>query len=189
MFKIFVKCSQELQCPSSVKRRSIKIQLHNSGQLILHNVRIKTEPTFLDYIQNETKLIFIVAVDFTASNGNPSNSNPLYYNDPTCAPNQYITAIQPLVISFKTMTVTNFSQCWILEQDPNQMEGLAIISPLGLQMILHARAYLAFVVPTKQPSRMSNFIDLQTSLLLFIMWPEGGASTDMTQATFLYSLS
>ena len=70
--------------------------LQNSGQLILHNVRIETSPTFLDYIQNETKLKFIVAVDFTASNGNPSDRNSLHYNDPTGAPNQYITAIQPV---------------------------------------------------------------------------------------------
>ena len=36
----------------------------------------------------------LFAVDFTASNGNPSDSNSLYFNDPTGAPNQYITAIQ-----------------------------------------------------------------------------------------------
>ena len=64
------------------------------SQLILHNVRIETRPTFLDYIQNETKLKFIVAVDFTASNGNPSDSNSLHCKDPTGAPSQYITAIE-----------------------------------------------------------------------------------------------
>ena len=59
-------------------------------------MRIETRPTFLDYIQNGTKLNFISAVDFTASNGNPSDSKSLYYNDPTGAPNQYISAIQLL---------------------------------------------------------------------------------------------
>ena len=78
------------------EKRSKKIQLQNSGQLILHNVRIETRPTFLDYIQNETKLKFIVAVEFTTSNGNPSDRNSLHYNDPTGAPNQYTTAIQPV---------------------------------------------------------------------------------------------
>ena len=68
--------------------------LQNSGQLILHNVRIETRPTFLDYIHNETKLKFIFAVDFTASNGNPSDINSLHYKNPTGAPNQYITAIK-----------------------------------------------------------------------------------------------
>ena len=42
----------------------------------------------------ETELNFIVAVDFTASNGNPSDINSLHYKNPTGAPNQYITAIK-----------------------------------------------------------------------------------------------
>jgi len=35
-----------------------------------------------------------VAVDFTGSNGNPQDPRSLHYNDPTGAPNQYITAIR-----------------------------------------------------------------------------------------------
>ena len=50
--------------------------------------------TFLDYIQNGTEFSFIVAVDFTASNENPSDSNSLHCKDPTGAPSQYITAIK-----------------------------------------------------------------------------------------------
>ena len=42
----------------------------------------------------ETELNFIVAVDFTASNGNPSDINSLHYKDPTGAPNTYITAMK-----------------------------------------------------------------------------------------------
>ena len=33
------------------KKKQKKIEQNNSGQLILHNVRIETRPTFLDYIQ------------------------------------------------------------------------------------------------------------------------------------------
>jgi hypothetical protein len=51
-------------------------------------------PTFLDYIQNGTELSFTVAIDFTASNGNPNHSTSLHYKDPTGAPNQYMTAIR-----------------------------------------------------------------------------------------------
>jgi hypothetical protein len=39
------------------------------------------------------ELSFTVAVDFTASNGNPQSSNSLHYIDPTGRPNQYLTAI------------------------------------------------------------------------------------------------
>jgi hypothetical protein len=35
-----------------------------------------------------------VAVDFTASNGNPNDQRSLHYRDPTGRPNQYVTAIQ-----------------------------------------------------------------------------------------------
>ena len=42
----------------------------------------------------ETELNFIVAVDFTASNGNPSDFDYLHYKNPTGAPNQYITVMK-----------------------------------------------------------------------------------------------
>ena len=37
---------------------------------------------------------FTVAVDFTASNGNPSNPSSLHYINQYGAPNQYASAIQ-----------------------------------------------------------------------------------------------
>merc|ERR1712126_10538 len=76
------------------KKKGKKRNYKNSGQLILHNVRIESRPTFLDFIQNGTELNFVVAIDFTASNGNPSHSNSLHYNSPSGEPNQYVTAIQ-----------------------------------------------------------------------------------------------
>ena len=78
------------------KKKQKKSSYKNSGQLILHNVRIEMRSTFLDYIQNGTELNFIVAVDFTASNGNLSDINSLHYKNPTGAPNQYITAIKSI---------------------------------------------------------------------------------------------
>merc|ERR1711892_1572349 len=76
------------------KKKQKKSNYKNSGQLILHSVKIETRPTFLDFIQNGTELNFMVAVDFTGSNGNPSERTSLHYNDPSGEPNQYITAIQ-----------------------------------------------------------------------------------------------
>jgi len=78
----------------NAKKKQKKSSYKNSGQLILHSVRLEIRPTFLDYIQNGTELNFIVAVDFTGSNGNPSHPSSLHYNDPTGEPNQYITAIK-----------------------------------------------------------------------------------------------
>jgi hypothetical protein len=66
----------------------------NSGVLIVNSVKLEVLPTFLDFIQGGTELEFTVAVDFTASNGNPNYFTSLHYNDPTGAPNQYVTAIK-----------------------------------------------------------------------------------------------
>jgi len=40
------------------------------------------------------QLNFTVAIDFTGSNGPPSDPRSLHYKDPSGAPNQYVTAIQ-----------------------------------------------------------------------------------------------
>jgi hypothetical protein len=38
-------------------------------------------PSFLDYIRGGTEVNFTVAVDFTASNGNPNDQRSLHYRD------------------------------------------------------------------------------------------------------------
>ena len=66
----------------------------NSGFLHLVTCKLEIVPTFLDFISNGTELSFTVAVDFTASNGNPQDSRSLHYIDPSGAPNQYVAAIK-----------------------------------------------------------------------------------------------
>uniref|UniRef100_A0A3B4FP59 Copine-8-like n=1 Tax=Pundamilia nyererei TaxID=303518 RepID=A0A3B4FP59_9CICH len=43
---------------------------------------VESEFTFLDYIKGGTQINFTVAIDFTASNGNPSQSTSLHYMNP-----------------------------------------------------------------------------------------------------------
>merc|ERR1712130_242610 len=64
------------------------------GLLIVRSCQLETRPTFLDYIQGGMELSFTVAIDFTASNGNPASPSSLHYNDPSGNPNQYLTAIR-----------------------------------------------------------------------------------------------
>ena len=56
-------------------------------------LKIEEEKTFLDYIQGGVQLHFTVAVDFTASNGDPSHPQSLHYRAPGFE-NQYSLAIR-----------------------------------------------------------------------------------------------
>ncbi|XP_016460164.2 protein BONZAI 1 isoform X1 [Nicotiana tabacum] len=53
----------------------------------------KTQHTFLDYLACGYELNFMVAIDFTASNGNPRLPDSLHYIDPSGRPNAYQKAI------------------------------------------------------------------------------------------------
>jgi len=75
------------------KKKNKRKSYRNSGRLVMSSCQVEEVPTFLDYIQGGMELSFTVAVDFTASNGDPQTSNSLHYIDPTGRPNQYLTAI------------------------------------------------------------------------------------------------
>ena len=66
----------------------------NSGVVMLDTFRAEMVPSFLDYIKGGTQVNFTVAVDFTGSNGHPSDPSSLHYINPSGDPNQYQTAIQ-----------------------------------------------------------------------------------------------
>lgn len=61
--------------------------------LLLQVMSFMAEPqaTFLDYIQTGTEISFIVAVDFTASNGDPRNPASKHYS--AAGPTQYENAV------------------------------------------------------------------------------------------------
>lgn len=52
------------------------------GKAIISDFKLTTQATFLDYIRAGSQIHFVIAVDFTASNGDPSLSNSLHYLDP-----------------------------------------------------------------------------------------------------------
>ena len=84
----------ELPLINQKKKNKKKAKYRNSGLLIVRSCLLETRPTFLDYIQGGMEMSFTVAIDFTASNGNPASSSSLHFNDPTGNPNQYLTAIR-----------------------------------------------------------------------------------------------
>ncbi|KAE9459083.1 hypothetical protein C3L33_09015, partial [Rhododendron williamsianum] len=72
------------------------------SQLFVDRIVEKKLNSFLDYISNGFELNFMVAVDFTASNGNPLSRDSLHYIDPSGRLNAYQQAIMEVgeVIQF-----------------------------------------------------------------------------------------
>ncbi|XP_058103562.1 uncharacterized protein LOC131247146 [Magnolia sinica] len=63
------------------------------GQLFVESFSEHDGSTFLDYITSGCELNFMVAIDFTASNGNPRLPDSLHYIDPSGRLNAYQRAI------------------------------------------------------------------------------------------------
>mmetsp|Transcript_19842 Transcript_19842/g.25653 ORF Transcript_19842/g.25653 Transcript_19842/m.25653 type:complete len:588 (+) Transcript_19842:125-1888(+) len=66
----------------------------SSGKLCFEKCELKHHPSFLDFIHAGSEMSFIVAIDYTASNGDPQVPGTLHYLDPTGNQlNQYAQAI------------------------------------------------------------------------------------------------
>ncbi|XP_062612152.1 copine-8-like [Saccostrea cucullata] len=76
------------------KKQAKKKKYKDSGEVLLLSYKSEQIFSFLDYIQSGTEMNFTVAIDFTASNGNPSSPSSLHYLNPYGTPNQYAAAIQ-----------------------------------------------------------------------------------------------
>lgn len=63
------------------------------SQLFVDKFSESVHHTFLDYLDNGFEMSFMVAVDFTASNGNPRLPDSLHYIDHSGRPNAYQKAI------------------------------------------------------------------------------------------------
>ncbi|XP_076035926.1 copine-8-like isoform X2 [Oratosquilla oratoria] len=74
------------------KKKAKKSNYKNSGTLVLNTMAIHVEPSFLDYIRGGKQLHFTVAVDFTASNGDPHLPGSLHFREQ--GDNQYSLAIK-----------------------------------------------------------------------------------------------
>lgn len=74
-----------------------KMQLENNkrktvGFFSFKNLNVTQVPTFIDYLRSGLQLNMITAIDFTASNGNPTTPNSLHFITPTGL-NQYQNCI------------------------------------------------------------------------------------------------
>nr|XP_022302615.1 copine-8-like isoform X2 [Crassostrea virginica] len=87
-------CSSNIFHVIHPKKQAKKKKYKDSGEVILLSYKSEQICSFLDYIQSGTEMNFTVAIDFTASNGNPSTPSSLHYLNPYGTPNQYAAAIQ-----------------------------------------------------------------------------------------------
>ena len=80
------------------KRNKKGSKYKNSGTVSLKKSLVQLVPSFLDYIQGGTQVNFTLAIDFTGSNGNPTDPRSLHYRGdpsrPNMPANQYVTAIR-----------------------------------------------------------------------------------------------
>ncbi|XP_012689933.1 copine-4 [Clupea harengus] len=74
------------------KYQTKKKNYRNSGVVTINLCKIIKMHSFLDYIMGGCQIQFTVAIDFTASNGDPRNSCSLHYIHPY-QPNEYLKAL------------------------------------------------------------------------------------------------
>ena len=68
----------------------------------MDNFQFIKKPTFIDFLKDGLELNMTIAVDFTASNGNPTDANSLHYMSPN-GMNQYqmaISAISGILVNY-----------------------------------------------------------------------------------------
>lgn len=84
------RTGEHLFIPVSVQSHQNKVL---KSQLYVDKYSENIQHTFLDYLAGGYELNFMVAIDFTASNGNPRLPDSLHYIDPSGRPNAYQRAI------------------------------------------------------------------------------------------------
>lgn len=77
------------------KKRRKGSRYLNSGKLRLANVSVTPMPTFVQYLQHASlSMRFIIAIDFTGSNGDPRAPQSLHFNADPARPNEYVRSLR-----------------------------------------------------------------------------------------------
>merc|ERR1719220_2573328 len=94
--------------PEKMKKKK---NYKNSGKVFLEYLETYSEPSFVDYLQGGLALNFSVAVDFTASNGDPQNPRSLHFLSQS-GENHILKLLKQLVKSLYHMMQTSNFQDW-----------------------------------------------------------------------------
>uniref|UniRef100_A0A1I7ZVG1 Copine-3 n=1 Tax=Steinernema glaseri TaxID=37863 RepID=A0A1I7ZVG1_9BILA len=92
-----LRTKEDVEIPliNEKKREKKGKKYKDSGRLVFDSVSTRRHYTFIEYITAQTRLDFSIAIDLTASNGNPLAQNSLHYIDPTRC-NQYQLACRAI---------------------------------------------------------------------------------------------
>ncbi|KAL5473575.1 hypothetical protein EMCRGX_G028072 [Ephydatia muelleri] len=139
-----------------------------TGMLVFTSVRVTPVYSFVDYIKGGCQISLITAVDFTASNGHPSDPSSLHYSTPS-QENEYIQAIRSVASvlapydSDQMIPAFGFgaqlppeweiSHCFPLNFNYQNPEVY------GVQGILDAYQYTLHNVKLHGPTNFSSFLD------------------------------
>uniref|UniRef100_A0A8C9VQX8 Copine 7 n=2 Tax=Scleropages formosus TaxID=113540 RepID=A0A8C9VQX8_SCLFO len=120
------------------KYKSKKRHYKNSGLVILSELKVSPVYSFLDYIMGGCQIHFTVAIDFTASNGDPRNSCSLHYINPY-QPNEYLKALIAVgEICQDYDSDKRFSALGFGARIPPNYEVSAFSEPLSIQGVVEA---------------------------------------------------
>ncbi|KAL5473572.1 hypothetical protein EMCRGX_G028068 [Ephydatia muelleri] len=140
----------------------------STGVLVFTSVRATPVHSFVDYIKGGCQISLITAVDFTASNGHPSQPSSLHYTSPY-QENEYVQAIRSVASvlapydSDQMIPAFGFgaqlppewevSHCFPLNFNYQNPEVY------GVQGILDAYQYTLHNVKLHGPTNFSSFLD------------------------------
>lgn len=185
--------------PEKAKKKK---NYHNSGVLNIDKIDIIPEYSFLDYLAGGCQLNMLLGIDYTLSNGHPTNPQSLHYYDPSGRVlNQYAQAIInvgnvllpydsdgniPIYGFGGRMPNGQTSHCFALTGDPTHPEVKGIEGALAVYrksfewVQLHGPTNMAPLI--KQAATIASQYrqmqqDLATYLLLLII--TDGEITDM----------
>lgn len=158
----------DLQHPKKKKKKS-------AGRIYIQQCRLMEEYTFLDYISGGCEMKLLVAIDFTASNGEHTTPGSLHYIGNPNVPNSYVRAIKLVgdilctYDSTKKIPVFGFgaklpngkvSHCFYLNGSPNNPEVD------GVDGILKAYYHTLQTVKLFGPTNFAEIINLSTEIAL-----------------------
>ncbi|KAL5473582.1 hypothetical protein EMCRGX_G028082 [Ephydatia muelleri] len=147
---------------------SPKSKKKSTGVLVFNSVKTVPRPTFVDYIKGGCQISLIVAVDFTGSNGSPSDASSLHYIG-SAQDNQYLQAIKSVgsvlvpydsdqmipAFGFGAQVPSHFevSHCFPLDLNTHKPEVY------GVQGIVNAYQHAVHKVILSGPTNFSSILD------------------------------